>query len=148
MHSTTKMPLFLQSVCIFQQMTVWLFLVNFSQFIWKITWNTELMSNLRCFGISWKKPHIFLETPAMFPNLYPFKFAMNIIIDNSPNKRDSLSRWDLNPVSIQQLTFCRCSPPSTLGSKSASREDDSNYVVGNVSLGLCQYGKLTVISLN
>lgn len=93
--------------------------------------------------------YIFLETPPTFPNLHPFQFCMNKITDNFPNKRECLFRWDLNPVSIQQFTFCRCSPLSTLGPKSAStfRRNDSNYVV-DVSLGLCQYGKLTVISLN
>lgn len=90
---------------------------------------------------------IFLETPPTLPNLHPFKFPMNKIIDNSPNIREWLSRWDLNPASIQQFTFCRCTPLSTLGPKSAST-DDSSYVVGDDSLGLCQYGKLTVISLN
>lgn len=54
--------------------------------------------------------YISLETPPTVPNLHPFKFPTNKIIDSSPNKRKCLSRWDFNPAAIQQFTFCRCSP--------------------------------------
>lgn len=35
--------------------------------------------------------YISLETPPTIPNLHPFKFPKNKIIDSSPNKRKCLS---------------------------------------------------------